>query len=234
MPAPKEATNARDEVLPTRRDQQTNGEAHRNNSACSNLPGSPDDGAATQQGPIRHRQQHQDGSETLESDPLAHIRDDESMPSEPCPRSAPDRPRTSTLSFPAPPSPQPEERVRDTNQVYETEDDGMDASPADNSSTSAADTSSSSGSSVSSYEDQSYDDDSDVIAAGILEDFTEGVDAWFEDVHGAGREAFFGLFKRDATPQFCRPPLEIIGRNVSTTCATGVSSERTCLVVTLG
>lgn len=92
----------------------------------------------------------------------------------------------------------------------------MNASAADSSSTSAADSCSSSGSSVSSNDDQSwYEDDSDGAAAGILEDFTEGVDDWLEDVHGAGREAFFGLFKHDATPQFCRPSLQVIGRNVS-------------------
>lgn len=96
----------------------------------------------------------------------------------------------------------------------------VDTSAAESCSTSAADISSSSGSSASSNEDQSwYDDDSDEAAAGILEDFTEGVDSWLEDVHGAGREAFFGLFKRDATPQFCRPSLEVIGRNVSAACA---------------
>lgn len=84
-------------------------------------------------------------------------------------------------------------------------------------STSAADSvRSSSGSSVSSNEDQScYDDDSEEAASGILEDLTEGVDSWLEDVHGTGREAFFGLFKCDATPQFCRPSLEVIGRHVS-------------------
>ncbi|CAM9707920.1 unnamed protein product [Ectocarpus sp. 4 AP-2014] len=82
-------------------------------------------------------------------------------------------------------------------------------------STSAADSvCSSSGSSVSSKEDQSfYEDDSEEAASGILEDLTEGVDSWLEDVHGTGREAFFGLFKCDATPQFCRPSLEVIGRH---------------------
>ncbi|CAM9530364.1 unnamed protein product [Ectocarpus sp. 6 AP-2014] len=82
-------------------------------------------------------------------------------------------------------------------------------------STSAADSvCSSSGSSVSSEEDHSfYEDDSEEAASGILEDPTEGVDSWLEDVHGTGREAFFGLFKCDATPQFCRPSLEVIGRH---------------------
>lgn len=84
-------------------------------------------------------------------------------------------------------------------------------------STSAADSvCSSSGSSVSSKEDQSfYEDGSEEAASGILEDLTEGVDSWLEDVHGTGREAFFGIFKCDATPQFCRPSLEVIGRHVS-------------------
>lgn len=84
-------------------------------------------------------------------------------------------------------------------------------------STSASDSSSSSGSSVSSVEGCScYNGDAGENASGILEDFTEGVDSWLEDVHGAGREAFFQLFKLDATPQFCRPSLEVIGRHVST------------------
>eukprot|EP00752_Nemacystus_decipiens_P009815 g8759.t1 len=105
-------------------------------------------------------------------------------------------------------------RVRVAHHECDTRNNGADASVAGGSSTSAADTSSSSGSSTSSSEDHSwYDDDSDEAAVGILEDFTDGVDAWLEDVPGAGREAFFGLFKRDATPQFCRPSLEVIGRH---------------------
>lgn len=102
---------------------------------------------------------------------------------------------------------------RDTPSVGEE----ADASEAGSSySTSIADNSSSSGSSLSSEEDLLCYDDSDEVAAGILEDFTEGVDSWLEDVHGVGREAFFGLFKRDATPHFCRPSLGVIGRHVST------------------
>lgn len=108
------------------------------------------------------------------------------------------------------------------DHVHDTGDDGVDDPAADSCSTSSADRSSSSGFSVSSSEDQSwYDDDSDEAAAGILEVFTERVDAWLDDVHGAGREAFFELFKRDATPQFCRPSLGVIGRNVSVVCAAG-------------
>ncbi|CAM9108450.1 unnamed protein product, partial [Hapterophycus canaliculatus] len=81
---------------------------------------------------------------------------------------------------------------------------------------SASDSSSSSGSSVSMGSDEghsSYEGDSDENATGILEDLTEGIDSWLEDVDGAGREAFFALFKYDATPQFCRPSLEVIGRH---------------------
>lgn len=218
-PAPKDATGVLDEIqLP--QEQETADEAHIYISAASHPSVSREDTAATQQEFVHHQQQqHQDGGDSLESDdPLAKIRDDDSMPSEPSPLSAP--------GCPAAPDLQPEKRVRVARHVSDTGDDAVDASAAGGSSTSAADTSSSSGSSVSSNEDQSwYDDDSDEAAAGILDDFTEGVDAWLEDVHGAGREAFFGLFKRDATPQFCRPSLEFIGRNVSAVCAAGVGHQ---------
>ncbi|CAM9221094.1 unnamed protein product, partial [Scytosiphon promiscuus] len=81
-------------------------------------------------------------------------------------------------------------------------------------STSVSGRSDSSGSSASSEDRNScYDGESDDYATGILEDYTEGVDTWLEDVHGAGREAFFELFKHDATPQFCRPSLDVIGRH---------------------
>lgn len=50
---------------------------------------------------------------------------------------------------------------------------------------------------------------------GLVEDFTAEVGSWLEDVHGAGRDAFFGLFKQDVTPQFSRPALDLLGRRVS-------------------
>lgn len=70
---------------------------------------------------------------------------------------------------------------------------------------------SSSGSSISSGDCSSDSDD----AAGVNEDFTYGADSWLEDVHGVGRVEFFDLFKRDKTPQFSRPALALLGRNVS-------------------
>lgn len=78
---------------------------------------------------------------------------------------------------------------------------------------SAASSGSSSGSSSASSGLHSYDSDED---GGVMEDFTAGIGSWLEDVHGAGREAFFGLFKRDVTPQFSRPALDLLGRRVST------------------
>lgn len=71
---------------------------------------------------------------------------------------------------------------------------------------------SSSGSSLSS--DTSYDS-FDTNNGGVLGDFAAGFDSWFDDVQGAGRQEFFGLFKRDVTPQFSRPALSLLGRNVS-------------------
>lgn len=215
IPAPKDVTGVLDKtpLLPHR--QEPEAEAHRNVSADSNRRVSRDT-AEPQQDSDHHQEHYHDGGESPERDnPLVETRDDDCMPSEPSPPSAP--------GCPTPPELQPKKRVRGALHVRVTGDDGVDASAAGISSASAADTSSSSGSSVTSNDDQSwYDDDSDEAAAGILEDFTEGVDAWLEDVHGAGREAFFGLFKRDATPQFCRPSLEVLGRNVSAVYEAGI------------
>ena len=216
IPAPKDVTGVLDKTPPLPHRQEPEAEAHRNVSADSNRRVSRDT-AEPQQDSVRdHHQEHHEGGESPERDnPLVETRDDDCMPSEPSPPSAP--------GCPALPELQPKKRVRGALHVRVTGDDGVDASAAGVSSASAADTSSSSGSSVTSNEDQSwYDDDSDEAAAGILEDFTEGVDAWLEDVHGAGREAFFGLFKRDATPQFCRPSLEVLGRNVSAVYEAGI------------
>lgn len=58
----------------------------------------------------------------------------------------------------------------------------------------------------------SYDSDG---GGGLVEDFAAGVGSWLEDVHGAGRDAFFELFKQDVTPQFSRPALDLLGRRVS-------------------
>ena len=69
---------------------------------------------------------------------------------------------------------------------------------------------SSSGSSVSSA--GSCDSANTAV---VLGDFTASADGWLDDVHGAGRQAFFELFKRDITPQFSRPALSLLGRNVS-------------------
>lgn len=65
-----------------------------------------------------------------------------------------------------------------------------------------------------SEDESSCDFDSDA-SAGVIEDFTTGVDAWLEDVQSVGRQDFFGLFKRDVTPQFSRPARSVLGRNVS-------------------
>lgn len=51
--------------------------------------------------------------------------------------------------------------------------------------------------------------------AELVEDVPTGFDSWLEDVHGAGRDAFWELFKTDITPQFSRPALALLGRNVS-------------------
>lgn len=84
---------------------------------------------------------------------------------------------------------------------------GGEGGMADAHSTSSEDSSESSVSSEGSCDSDDFD--------GVLEDFTSGVDSWLEDVHGAGREAFFRLFKQDVTPQFSRPALGLLGRNVS-------------------
>ncbi len=193
------------------------------------------DDAPTEESPAHHhhheRQQHQqphqqDGNEPREPSnvPAAHDREDSIasssiMPSESPPLDEPRCRRTSTLGVAASPTRRPKDTV---HKAHRQAGEGQDApAAADDSSTSTADSSRSSSGSSASSSDSDYDDDSDEAAAGILEDFTEGVDSWLEDVHGAGREAFFGLFKRDATPQFCRPSLEVIGRHVSATSILG-------------
>eukprot|EP00903_Cladosiphon_okamuranus_P011517 g10844.t2 len=207
--APKDATEVPDgKALSLPDDQETEDEAARNISVCSNPRGSLGDTEVTQQDSVHQQQQHQDVGEPHKGDDA-----DDSVLSEPSPLSAPSCLRTSTLSCSGAPHRQTEEGVPVADHVHETGDNGVDASEAESCSTSSADSSSLSGSSVCSEDMSWYDDDSDEAAAGILEDFTEGVDAWLDDVHGAGREAFFELFKRDATPQFCRPSLEVIGRN---------------------
>lgn len=62
--------------------------------------------------------------------------------------------------------------------------------------------------------DSSYDS-FDTNNGGVLKDFAAGFDSWLDDVQGGGRQEFFGLFKRDVTPQFSRPAPSLLGRNVS-------------------
>lgn len=78
-------------------------------------------------------------------------------------------------------------------------------------SSSLSSSSRSSQSSESDSFDSTYNFDD---SAGVFEDFSSGVASWLEDIHGVGREQFFGLFKRDVTPQFCRPALSLLGRHV--------------------
>lgn len=84
-------------------------------------------------------------------------------------------------------------------QVIEMGDDSLASAPT------------SSGSSPSSA---GSDGDDSIESAGVMEDFTCGIDSWLEDLHGSGRQEFFGLFKSDLTPQFSRPALLLLGRNV--------------------
>lgn len=89
--------------------------------------------------------------------------------------------------------------------LIEFDNDQEDFSPSSSSRSSS--------SSGSEYQSScNFDSDASV---GMIEDFTTGVDAWLEDIQSVGRQEFFGLFKRDVTPQFSRPAHSVLGRNVS-------------------
>lgn len=124
------------------------------------------------------------------------------------PSAIPHAPRVS--SIPPPVSQGPRHSSLSASQVAEKTGKGI-VEEESGSSFSDASSGSSAGSSASSglY---SYDSDE---GGGLVEDFTAGVSSWLEDVHGAGRDAFFGLFKQDITPQFSRPALDLLGRRVS-------------------
>lgn len=228
-PAREESTEAIERSQPMGGDREIEAHAQMNPTVSSSplATNQRTDDGATEVAPAHHhhhqQQPHlQGGSEPCESPDVRTTEDHgedtviaspSNMPSEAPPLA---ERRTPTLRSADSPTDQPNDIVLTADHTPQAGEE-QDAPAADDSSTSAADSSGSSSGSSASSSDSWYDDDPDDAAAGILEDFTEGVDSWLEDVHGAGREAFFGLFKRDATPQFCRPSLEVLGRHVSTT-----------------
>jgi len=194
----------------------------------------------TEESPAHHHHQHQQqqqshqqgGSEArklsslpVTKDPEDNIASPSNRPSESPLLAEPCCPRTPTRRV-ASPTRHPKDRIHTAHNICQAGEKQDAPAAADDNSTSTPESGGSSSGSSASGSDSCYDEDSDEAAAGILEDFTEGVDSWLEDVHGAGREAFFGLFKRDATPQFCRPSLEIIGRHVSATSSLGETVGR--------